>query len=311
MNEEIPSGQVSFQCGGHKDSVVQLSYSRSCISGNCLASAGLDGLAILRRGDTGLWTDSFYEHEDGVTGVCLNDDATMLATSSADKSARIWNVVTRMQVKRFQHPGEVTCVRLDSGSTHMVTGSRGCNQYVTVFDVEASDKTPVDTFLGHNRAVKNAIFCRNDRAVFTTSYDRTVRMWDRQSGLQTNSLELPHHAKSLELHPDGKTITLAYGTSLVFLDVDRFEVLHHRKMGFKVVGATLHPQKDTFMCASRNGDIYKYDYATAGLQDIYSLIGVCCVTYSPDGKMCASSSTTGQITLWQQDTQEEDIYESN
>ncbi|XP_020800842.1 serine-threonine kinase receptor-associated protein [Drosophila serrata] len=303
MNEEIPVGQVSIQCGGHIDSVVQLSYSRNCASGYHLASAGLDGLAMLRHGDTGIWIGSFEGHENGVTGVCLNDDATILATSSSDETARIWNVMTGVQVKMFRHPGQVTCVRLDSGSTHMVNGSRGQTQYVTVYDVEASDHTPLETFLGHTRGVRNAIFCRNDRALFTTSYDRTVRMWDRQTGLETNSLELPHHAKSLELHPDGKTITVAYGTSLVFMDIEKFEVLHHCKMGYKVSGATLNPQKDTFICASRNGNIYKYDYPTAGLQDIYSLNGVCYVTYSPDGKICASSSSTGQITLWQQDSQ--------
>ncbi|KAH8252946.1 hypothetical protein KR032_002770 [Drosophila birchii] len=304
----MPSGQVSIQCGGHKDSVVQLSYSRTCESGYYLASAGLDGLAMLRHGDTGLWIGTLNGHEDSVTGVCLNRDGTILATSSTDETARIWDVVTGTQMKRFPHPGHVTCVHLDSGSTHMVTGCRGPSQYVTVFDLERSDKTPLETFLGHTRGVRNAIFCRNDRALLTTSYDHTVRMWDRQSGQETNSLELPHHAKSLELHPDGKTITLAYGSSLVFLDVDKFEVVRHRKMGFKVAGATLHPTKENFMCACRNGHIYKYDYDTVELQDTYSLMGVCCVNYSPDGKMCASSSSNGQITLWQQESHWDESY---
>ncbi|KAH8290917.1 hypothetical protein KR054_007153, partial [Drosophila jambulina] len=295
-----PSGQVSIQCGGHKDSVVQLSFSKNCDSGYYLASAGLDGLAMLRHGDTGLWIGTLDGHEDGVTGVSLNGDATILATSSADETARIWDVVTGTQLKTFRHPGEVTGVHLDAGSTHMVTGCRGTNHYVNVFDVERSDKNPLETYQGHTRGVRNVIFCRDDRALLTTSYDRTVRMWDRQSGQETNSIELPHHAKSLELHPDGKTVTLAYGTSLVFLDIDKFEVLHHRKMGFKVAGATLSPLKDTFMCAGRNGHICKYDYETVDLLDIYSLMGVCCVTYSPDGQVCASSSSSGQITLWQQ-----------
>ncbi|XP_017027103.1 serine-threonine kinase receptor-associated protein [Drosophila kikkawai] len=298
MNREM--AQVSIQCGGHQDSVVQLSYSRNCESGYYLASAGLDGLAMLRHGDTGLWIDTFDGHQGEVTGVCLNADASILATSSADETARIWNALTGLELKSFTQPGEVTCVQLDGGSTRMVTGCRGSEHYVTVFDVEASDQNPLETFLGHTRGVRNVIFCRDDRALLTSSYDRTVRMWDRQSGQETNSIELPHHAKSLELHPDGKTVTLAYGSSLVFLDVDKFEVLQHRKMGFKVAGATLHPSKDRFICATRNGDIYKYEYSTTELQDIYSLMGVCCVAYSPDGKMCASSSATGQITLWEQ-----------
>lgn len=294
------SGQTSIQCGGHCDSVVQLSYSKECGSGYYLASAGLDGYAMLRRGCTGEFIGTFEGHTDGVTGVSLNGNATILASSSSDGTARIWDAVTGEQLKRFRHPGQVTCVSLDADSTRLVTGCRSSDHYVTLFDVERSDKAPLDSFQGHTRGVRNVIFCRDDRALLTSSYDRTVRMWDRLSGQETNSVELPHHAKSLELHRDGKTVTLSYGTSMVFLDVDKFEVLTHRKMGFKVAGATLHPFKESYVCACSNGRIFKYDYITGALLDIYSLMGVNCVSFSPDGEKCASASGTGHITIWQQ-----------
>jgi len=47
------SHQIGVMCLGHTEAVVELSFSNDFGSGFYLASAGLDGVAMLRHGDTG------------------------------------------------------------------------------------------------------------------------------------------------------------------------------------------------------------------------------------------------------------------
>ncbi|KAH8401594.1 hypothetical protein KR009_006744, partial [Drosophila setifemur] len=296
-------GQLGIQCIGHSDSVVELSFSKVCESGYYLASAGQDKLAVLRHGDTGDWIGNLEGHEGGVWGVCLNEDATLLATASADCTARLWDAINGLELDKFALPDTVACVDLNKASTRLLTGCLGHNPNIALYDLNTCDKTPLLTFTGHSRGVRNVIFCGNGSTLLTSSYDRTVRMWDCSTGLQTHSIVLPHHAKSLELNADGQVVTVAYGSSVIFLDARLFEILSHRKMNYNVSGASLHPLKETYVCISSDGQVNKYEFGTNYLLDSFSAhLGskICCVRYSPDGEVFASSSQNGELILWQQ-----------
>jgi WD40 repeat protein len=51
-------------------------------------------------------------HEDLITCLDINKDATMLVTGSRDTSIKIWNIKTRKQIHSFGgHTSAVTCIR--------------------------------------------------------------------------------------------------------------------------------------------------------------------------------------------------------
>ncbi|XP_034651091.1 serine-threonine kinase receptor-associated protein [Drosophila subobscura] len=300
---------------GHSDSVAELSFSPNGESGHYLASVGRDGLGIVRCCGTGQIVSSLKGHQGPVSGVSFGANAPIVATGSEDRTARIWSATSGHELEQFRHKNMVASVALDTESKRLLTSSRQHDAKIRLYDVNQSQEC-LSVYRKNRRGVRNVIFCREDRSFIASSYDRTVELWDISSGKVSHQISLPHHAKSLELCADGKTVTIGYGESIVFFNAETFDILGHHRMLFKVMGASLHPQKRSFVSADNKGFIYKFDYDTGHLQykfksHIQAGDNVTNVKYSPDGEMYASCSTDGLITFWPQTAENEHYSEDS
>ncbi|XP_017120051.1 serine-threonine kinase receptor-associated protein [Drosophila elegans] len=299
---------------GHADAVVDLAFSRDLGSGFVMASAGLDGQVMLRNGYTASWIGSLRRQGMSVWSVALGEDGKILASGGGDCTARVWDVLLGRQLAKIPHPETVASVDLNRQANRLVTGCLGPAPLVTLFDLQCLDKTPLMVFGGHHRGVRDLTFCLDNRCVLTSSYDRTVKMWDCLSGESARSIVLPHHAKALELHHGGDMVTIAYGRSLIFLDCKQFEVLKHRKMAYKVTAVTLHPSRESYVCGNSLGYVYKYDYSTDALLLSYFYDNgseISFLKFSPDGEVCAIGTTNGSIVMWLQNMDKWNIYGSS
>ncbi|EDV58222.1 serine-threonine kinase receptor-associated protein [Drosophila erecta] len=295
------SHEFGVLCLGHSDSVVELAYNKDYDNGYILASAGMDGVATLRHGDTGHWITNLTKHMDSVWSVSLSHDAKILASGGADCKVRVWDALLGKQLKKLTHRNTVACVDLNSQATRLLTGCIGEESSLALFDVEQSDTAPLMEFHGHSCGVRDVTFCVEERCILSASYDRTVRMWDCLSGERTNSIFLPHHVKSMELHHSGNIVTIAYAGGVIFLDPNRLEVLKHRKLPYKVTAASLSPNKDVYVCGNNKGYSYKYDYATDVNMQFYvseKPSAVLTTRFSPDGEVCAIGFADGSVILW-------------
>lgn len=300
------SRHLPVDCVGHKGDVMQLAYSKICDSGYYLASACRDGQAMLRHGDTGDWVGTFEWRSEPLLCVDINRDATRLVTGGGDFTAHLWNAVNGEHVHKIVVSSPVRCVAL-AARTDLI--AMGCldrtqgHQMDKILYVHSMEKSGWPMHLmGTTRGIRDVIFCRDDRALLSSSHDRSIRLWDRLTGRQEHSITLPHHAKSLELCSDGHTVTIAYGQSVIFVDVDRFEVLQHRRLPERLVGASLHPEKQSYVCASINHRIYKCDYLTGEILESFRAhdSDINCIKYSPDGEVYATAAANGGLRLWQQ-----------
>lgn len=227
-----------------------------------------DGSPMLRHGDTGDWVGTFEGHKGAVWNATLNRNATLAASGAADFTGKVWNAVTGAEIHSFQHKHIVKSVAFDRDSENIVTGSN--EKLVRVFNLEQPEAQP-EEYAGHTGAIKRALFCRGDKCIISAAEDKTVRLWDRMTGIEVQRLQFNSNPNSLEISSDNHILTISHGSSISFWEIDTLKKLKEVKVPTNVASASLHPDKHVFVCGGEDFKMYKFDYITGNEIGMYLL----------------------------------------
>uniref|UniRef100_A0A069DYQ4 Serine-threonine kinase receptor-associated protein n=1 Tax=Panstrongylus megistus TaxID=65343 RepID=A0A069DYQ4_9HEMI len=290
--------QTPLTCSGHTRPVVHLAFSDITESSYFLISASKDGKPMLRQGDTGDWIGTFEGHKGAVWGVAINKEATRAASGAADFNAKIWDAVSGGELQSIPHKHIVKSVHFSNDSTHLATGSN--EKLIRIWDLHKPD-TPILEFSGHSGCIKQAYYLRDDSRVVSCSDDKTLRLWDVKSGQEIDKLEFTMVPNSVEVSQDGQILTVTAGSTVSFWQAETLTKIKEWKVPTVVYSASLHPDKEVFVCGGDDLRMYKFDYNTgAELESFKGHFGpVHCVRFSPDGELYASGSEDGTLRLWQ------------
>ena len=113
-------------------------------------------------------------HTDAVLSVRFSADGSRLLSSSYDMSARLWNVESGAQLRRFLgHTSWVWDAEFSPKEDHIVTA--GQDGRAIVWDVESGEPGP--PFIGHDGPVFSASYSPDGIYVATGGYDKRVLIW--------------------------------------------------------------------------------------------------------------------------------------
>jgi serine-threonine kinase receptor-associated protein len=290
--------QTPLTCSGHTRPVVHLSFSHLTPDGYFMISASKDAKPMLRQGETGDWIGTFEGHKGAVWAATLNSDATRAATGAADFTAKVWNSVNGEEVHSFAHKHIVKCVDFAPDSVHLLTGSN--EKLLRIYDLNKPEADP-DVLSGHTSNLRCCLWLDNKQKIISASDDKTLRLWDAKNNCEIKKVDLKFPANDIELSGDGRLLTVAYSDRVTFLDAETLEIIKEFVIASPVSSASLHPDRNVFVCGGEDFKMYKCDYESgAELESFKGHFGsVHCVRFSPDGELYASGSEDGTLRLWQ------------
>ena len=139
-----------------------------------------------------------------VSSLVFSPDGQNVLIGSEDGIARLWDVQTGRQIRRFDgHTWPVLSVAFSPDGRQALTGSG--DWIARLWDVQTGKE--LRRFEGHTGSVYAVAFSPDGRQVQTGSKDHTARLWDVQTGRQVHRFEgHTHWAWSVAFSPDGRQV---------------------------------------------------------------------------------------------------------
>ncbi|MBA4187468.1 MAG: hypothetical protein C0467_05555 [Planctomycetaceae bacterium] len=148
-----------------------------------------------------------FPHPKGVASPCFNTDGQFY-TAGEDNQVRRFRIASDVAVKNLQHPNLVDCIAFDDTGNVLATG---CHDGVLrIWDVQKN--TPLKAINAHivttPQQIQNPIYAvqwsPDFKQVFTSSYDKTIKLWDVASGNMVREFKAAPDPKPEEPKKDDK-----------------------------------------------------------------------------------------------------------
>ena len=160
--------------------------------GSYFCTSGRDARARLwmtERPDTPVRV--FQGHLSDVDCVEIHPNVTYVATGSADKTARLWDVRTGKVARVFVgHLGGVSACKVDPSGRFLATGGR--DNQVCVWDLGSGKR--VASLRGHDSSITSVAWSPSGEHVATGGSDCAVVVWSTGVAYQPSSGEFPPDA---------------------------------------------------------------------------------------------------------------------
>jgi WD40 repeat protein len=177
----MPSGEFVKRIGGFAHAVVALAFAPD---GKIFATAGgaPTDAGEIKVFEVDSWkeiTDIKNGHSDTVYGICFGPEGKMLASASADKFIKVWEIPSGKLVKSFEgHTHHV----LDIGwmADGKLLASAGADNTVKIWDFEKGEQ--VRTINAHGKQVTRLTFIGKKNEILTCGGDGTVKKFNATNG---------------------------------------------------------------------------------------------------------------------------------
>ncbi|HUW60187.1 MAG TPA: hypothetical protein VMZ06_04200 [Candidatus Bathyarchaeia archaeon] len=237
-------------------------------------------------------------HTEIVYDVAYRPDGAMVATASADGTARFWDAAGGF-IDSLPHPDEVTTLVFSSDGTRLLTGcADGDARY---WDVETG--AGVETYVGHTNTILAVAFSPDGSRVLTGGSDWTARVWDTETGLGLHTFAGHERTVTGVGFSSGGSDVFTCGTDgkiIRWSTATGSQVLNCFGYTPALEAAVFSPDGSCVLTAGADGRARLYNADTG--EYIRAYVGhsqdVRDVAFSPDGTEILTGSDDGTARLW-------------
>lgn len=264
-----------------------------------LASAN-DALGIVARLDKAIpyFQAVMRGHGGPIYKVAPSPDGKRLATASADRTARVWDMATGKEIFQLRgHTQGVSAVVFSPDGRLIAT----CAPDNTACLWDAASGNLIHKLKGHEKPVLTIAFNHDGSLVVTASQDGTARIWDVKSGKEQLKLQHEHALNTAVFNPlDERLLTACVdGTAWIWNSSNGTKVELHGHTG-SIYNAMFSPDGELAVTASLDRTARTWDAKTGGA--IATLSGhtdvVLNAAFSPDSQLVATTSADDTARIW-------------
>lgn len=244
-------------------------------------------------------------HQWAVSSVCFHPDKKRFVSASNDGDVRLWDIenTTYHSVCSFnKHTNAVTDATYSPDGKTIASAS--WDKSIIIWDARTGQI--INRLVGHRKEVEKVVFSPNGKMIASCSDDNTIRLWDVTSGRLIKDLGYHNNARAA-FSPDGHYFASTSGETIIVRSTKNWQILNQAKLGRTYFTSISISPNSKFLVSSsytyeanliNKRSIILWDIKTCKkIKEIDVNDEIREVTYSPDGKIIAS--TLGyDFALW-------------
>ncbi|KIJ11355.1 hypothetical protein PAXINDRAFT_84670 [Paxillus involutus ATCC 200175] len=293
------SGKTKHIVGGHKGPSVR--SVRFSPDSRRVVSGSEDGTVRVWSVVTGKLAFKPIESRGWVHCVRYSQNGDRIASGGEASGVQIWDPESGTRLLSIQHSSVISIAWTPDG-THIIGGGEG---KVTVWNSHNGD--PLRTWKAHDdNVVTCACFFLDENKLVTGSGDRTLRIWDRKTGVVKVLSGHTDWVWEVDVSRDGKMVVSCSDDKTVRIWNQESGETKHVLKGHKdlVLSVGFSPDSSRVVSGSQDRTVRVWSVETGRLafEPIKCRSYVWCVRYSPGGDRIASGGPLNGVQVWDANT---------
>lgn len=211
--------------------------------------------------------------------------------------AIFWDADTASIISMLNRPGGIVPIQFTPDGEHFLAEID--EHKLALINVNTGEDTQI--FAGHINGIEAAVISPNDETLITASLDKTIKIWDINSGMVIRSISLSNHADSIRkviLTPDGRFAAFSefFNRTVKVINIESGEVVHIFEVfagGWEVWDIAFSPNSQYLVAGSQVGGAVIYDINTG--ESLFEFRGYAIFDFVPPILSVTISQDSNQI----------------